>query len=103
MCGIAGLVRWDGPAPDSSEIHAMCEAIEHRGPDDEGIFVGDHVGIGMRRLSIIDLATGHQPVSNEDGSVWVVFNGEIYNYKELRRDLEQRGHVFSTATDTETI
>ncbi|MBF8300103.1 MAG: Asparagine synthase, glutamine-hydrolyzing [Acidobacteria bacterium] len=81
----------------------MCGAMVHRGPDDEGIYLGDGVAIGMRRLSIIDLDNGHQPVSNEDGSVWIVFNGEIYNYRELRRELEGRGHTFRTASDTETI
>ena len=81
----------------------MCMTMFHRGPDDEGIFLGEGVGLGMRRLSIIDLNSGHQPIGNEDGSVQVVLNGEIYNFRELRRDLESRGHVFSTRTDTETI
>lgn len=81
----------------------MCDPIRHRGPDDEGFHVEGGCAIGMRRLSIIDLATGHQPISNEDGSVWVVFNGEIYNYSELRAWLEQRGHHFSTHSDTETL
>ncbi len=103
MCGIAGLMRWDGPAPTAADAHAMCDVMVHRGPDDEGLYVGDGVALGMRRLSIIDLATGHQPVRNEDGTVWVVFNGEIYNFKELRRDLEGRGHRFYTTSDTETI
>ena len=81
----------------------MCSAIVHRGPDDEGVYLGDGVALGMRRLSIIDLEGGHQPIANEDGSVWIVFNGEIYNYRELRRELERRGHVFQTDSDTETI
>jgi asparagine synthase (glutamine-hydrolysing) len=81
----------------------MCSVIRHRGPDDEGIHVEPGVGLGMRRLSIIDLAGGRQPIHNETGSVWVVFNGEIYNYRELRRDLEARGHAFATSSDTETI
>jgi asparagine synthase (glutamine-hydrolysing) len=81
----------------------MCQTLFHRGPDDEGIHVDGPVGLGMRRLSIIDLAGGHQPLCNEDGTVWVVFNGEIYNYRELRPDLEARGHVFATNSDTETI
>jgi len=81
----------------------MCDQIRHRGPDDEGFHVEGGCAIGMRRLSIIDLATGHQPISNEDGSAWVVFNGEIYNYGELRAWLEQRGHRFSTHSDTETL
>jgi len=85
------------------DIRGMCSAIVHRGPDDEGVYLGDGVALGMRRLSIIDLEGGHQPISNEDRSVWIVFNGEIYNYRELRRDLERRGHVFQTDSDTETI
>ena len=103
MCGIAGIVRWDNRPVLEHEIRAMCGAMVHRGPDDEGIYLGDGVAIGMRRLSIIDLSNGHQPVSNEDGSVWIVFNGEIYNYQELRRDLITRGHSFRTNSDTETI
>ena len=103
MCGIAGIVRWDGRPVLESEVRAMCAAMVHRGPDDEGIYVGDGVALGMRRLSIIALDSGHQPVSNEDGSVWVVFNGEIYNYRELRRALQGRGHTLGTASDTETI
>jgi asparagine synthase (glutamine-hydrolysing) len=81
----------------------MCRTIRHRGPDDEGIYVGEGVAMGMRRLSIIDLATGHQPIGNEDGTVQVVFNGEIYNYAALRTELERRGHRFQTGSDTETI
>jgi asparagine synthase (glutamine-hydrolysing) len=88
---------------EASTIHRMCQAIVHRGPDDEGIFVKDGTGLGMRRLSIIDLSGGHQPVFNEDRSVWVVFNGEIYNFPELRGELEKRGHRFYTHTDTEVI
>ena len=103
MCGIAGIVRWDGQPVYESEIRAMCGVMAHRGPDDEGVYVGDGVAIGMRRLSIIDLGGGDQPISNEDGTIWIVFNGEIYNYQELRRDLERRGHVFKTHSDTETI
>lgn len=104
MCGIAGIVSAAADDRiDASTIHRMCEAIVHRGPDDEGIFVKDGTGLGMRRLSIIDLSGGHQPVFNEDRSVWVVFNGEIYNFPELRADLEKRGHRFYTKTDTEVI
>ena len=84
-------------------MRAMCDLIRHRGPDDEGFYTDGGCGIGMRRLSIIDLSTGHQPISNEDGTIWVVFNGEIYNYQELRRDLIQRGHRFATNSDTETL
>lgn len=81
----------------------MCAALYHRGPDDEGIHVGSGIGLGFRRLSIIDLAGGHQPIANEDETVWVMLNGEIYNYLELRRDLENRGHRFATHSDTESI
>jgi len=103
MCGIAGIVRWDGTQVEEGDVRAMCRAMAHRGPDEEGLYLGDGVGLGMRRLSIIDLDGGQQPVTNEDRTVWVVFNGEIYNYKELRRQLEQRGHTFRTSSDTETI
>ncbi len=103
MCGIAGVVSRGGRTVLAEEIRAMCDVMTHRGPDGEGLYVAEGVGLGMRRLSIIDLETGSQPIRNEDGSVWVVFNGEIYNYKALRRDLEARGHSFYTATDTETI
>lgn len=103
MCGIAGIVRWDGGPPPAEAVRAMCDRLVHRGPDDEGYYVDAAAALGMRRLSIIDLETGHQPVSNEDGTLWVVFNGEIYNFKELRRDLEARGHRFRTTSDTETI
>ena len=105
MCGIAGIMSFAGQPVSLDELREMCAAISHRGPDDEGLYLGrdKSVGLGMRRLSIIDLQTGRQPVHNEDGTVWVVFNGEIYNFRDLRRTLEQRGHVFSTATDTEVI
>jgi asparagine synthase (glutamine-hydrolysing) len=104
MCGIAGVVHTHSDdAVDNATVHRMCEAIVHRGPDDEGIFVKDGVGLGMRRLSIIDLAGGHQPVFNEDKTIWIVFNGEIYNFPELRGELEKRGHRFYTHTDTEVI
>src|ERR1051326_3467687 len=79
----------------------MADAIRHRGPDDEGYYRSGSLGFGFRRLSIIDLNTGHQPLCNEDGTVWIVFNGEIYNYQELRSALQNRGHVFRTRTDTE--
>src|SRR5207249_3069280 len=78
-------------------VRAMCAALRHRGPDGEGVYVAPGVALGMRRLSIIDLRTGDQPVANEDGTAWVVFNGEIYNYRELRHDLEGRGHRFPTS------
>ena len=104
MCGICGKLNFDREARISPAlIKAMADAIRHRGPDDEGYFVSGPIGLGFRRLSIIDLTTGHQPISNEDGSVWIVFNGEIYNYQELREYLLSKGHVFSTQTDTEVI
>lgn len=102
MCGIAGFLLRDGKAQEG-EVRAMCDLIRHRGPDDEGIYTDGSCGIGVRRLTIIDLSTGHQPISNEDGSIWVVFNGEIYNYQQLRQDLIQRGHRFATNSDTETL
>jgi asparagine synthase (glutamine-hydrolysing) len=104
MCGIAGM--WFGktgrPA-DGALLKRMCDQIVHRGPDDQGVHVKDVIGLGMRRLSIIDLSTGHQPIFNEDGTVCVVFNGEIYNFQELRDELERLGHKFSTRSDTEVI
>jgi asparagine synthase (glutamine-hydrolysing) len=108
MCGIAGFVDgMTGATRDRDSraalLHRMCDAIRHRGPDDEGVWVTPTTALGMRRLSIIDLSTGHQPIFNEDRSIWTVFNGEIYNYRELREDLIARGHCFYTATDTEVI
>jgi asparagine synthase (glutamine-hydrolysing) len=103
MCGIAGLLSLGEKPVFEDELQAMCDAIVHRGPDDAGYYVRDGVALGMRRLSIIDLSTGHQPVHNEDRSVWVVFNGEIYNFKDLRTSLESQGHRFYTGTDTEVI
>jgi asparagine synthase (glutamine-hydrolysing) len=102
MCGIAGYFLRDGAA-NFSTVKTMCDVIAHRGPDDEGFHVDGPCAIGMRRLSIIDLNTGHQPISNEDGTVWVVFNGEIYEYRELRADLVARGHKFRTQSDTEVL
>lgn len=104
MCGITGLVYHDrARAVSQEELQRMCDSLVHRGPDDEGFFRAGPVGLGARRLSIIDLVTGHQPIANEDGRIWVALNGEIYNYLELRKDLEQKGHRFSTQTDTEAI
>ena len=104
MCGICGKLQFDLQARVSPAlVKAMADTISHRGPDDEGYYVSGPIGLGFRRLSIIDLNTGHQPISNEDGSVWIVFNGEIYNYKELREVLLSQGHVFKTRTDTEVI
>jgi asparagine synthase (glutamine-hydrolysing) len=103
VCGIAGIVGRAGDVVDPVDVHRMCETLIHRGPDDEGIYAQGPVGLGIRRLSIIDIAGGHQPIHNEDESVWVVFNGEIYNFAELRKDLESRGHRFYTHSDTEVI
>ena len=104
MCGICGKLIFDQNGQVSRPLlEQMTAAIRHRGADDEGFYLSGQVGFGFRRLSIIDLATGHQPLSNEDGSVWVVFNGEIYNYRELRQELVARGHHFKTKTDTEVI
>ena len=103
MCGIAGLLRLGEKPVSKDEVQSMCDAMVHRGPNDAGYYAASEVVLGMRRLSIIDLETGHQPVHNEDQSVWVVFNGEIYNFKHLRADLELQGHRFYTDTDTEVI
>ncbi|MBI3894999.1 MAG: asparagine synthase (glutamine-hydrolyzing) [Acidobacteria bacterium] len=103
MCGIVGILSLEKKPVYLEELRWMSAAIAHRGPDEDGFYLGKMAGLGMRRLSIIDLKTGRQPISSEDGTVWVVFNGEIYNYKQLRRKLEQKGHCFSTTTDTETI
>src|ERR1700687_4401783 len=104
MCGICGKLIFDPAARVSASlIKSMADTISHRGPDDEGYFVSGSVGLGFRRLSIIDVSGGHQPLSNEDGTIHIVFNGEIYNYQELRQYLLGRGHVFRTQTDTETI
>ncbi|MEE4175229.1 MAG: asparagine synthase (glutamine-hydrolyzing) [Xanthomonadales bacterium] len=103
MCGIAGIYGLNGAAVDAGQVKAMCDALIARGPDDEGYYVQGAIGLGMRRLSIVDLANGQQPIANEDGTVQVVLNGEIYNFRELRRELEGRGHRFSTASDTEVI
>ncbi len=104
MCGICGLARPAAGAPVPAElIVRMCREIIHRGPDDEGVYVDDRVGLGNRRLSIIDLQTGHQPLSNEDGSIWIAYNGEAYNFAEVRDELIGRGHAFATKSDTETI
>jgi len=104
MCGIAGKFNFDPTHPiDRARLVAMTTVVSHRGPDADGFYVGDSVGLGHRRLSIIDLSTGDQPLCNEDGSVWVVFNGEIYNFAEVREQLLQAGHRFRTHSDTEVI
>jgi len=105
MCGIVGAFALEGPMPADvrESVRAMASAIVHRGPDDEGFFDADQVALGFRRLAIIDVSGGHQPMSNEDGSCWIIFNGEVYNHHDLRPILEAKGHVFRTHSDTETI
>src|SRR5208283_3172598 len=103
MCGICGIIGSTEPEPTQNVIRQMLGQMHHRGPDDEGIFVDESVALGMRRLSIIDLDGGRQPVFNADRTVVVVFNGEIYNFQELRNTLESRGYRFQTASDTEVI
>jgi len=104
MCGICGKLNFvKGVGVQPALIRAMMDAIRHRGPDDEGLHTASEVGLGFRRLAIIDLNSGHQPISNEDGTIWIVFNGEVYNYQELRKFLLSKGHVFRTQTDTEVI
>jgi asparagine synthase (glutamine-hydrolysing) len=104
MCGIAGILEFGRDTrANPAALREMCRAITHRGPDDEGFYTDGAVGIGMRRLSIVDVAGGHQPISNEDGTLWIVFNGEIYNHLALREQLIARGHRYSTHSDTETI
>ncbi|HRZ67238.1 MAG TPA: asparagine synthetase B, partial [Candidatus Omnitrophota bacterium] len=109
MCGICGIIDISGRSVGADAVKAMCSEMKHRGPDDEGIYLntpgrGPSAALGHRRLSIIDLSScAKQPMSNEDGSVWLVLNGEIYNYKELRPGLESRGHKFRSHSDTETL
>jgi asparagine synthase (glutamine-hydrolysing) len=104
MCGICGQINFLNEEPVEAEvIQRMAQAIAHRGPDDDGFFISGPVGLGFRRLSIIDLVGGHQPMTNAEKTVWVIFNGEIYNFKELRQELEGRGYEFATQCDTEVI
>jgi len=104
MCGIAGVLNLSpGAPPAESQLRQMLAMIRHRGPDEFGIYLDERVGLGNARLSIIDLSGGQQPISNEDGTLWIIFNGEIFNYVELRPELESRGHVFSTQSDTEVL
>src|SRR3989441_11112582 len=104
MCGIAGVIHRDPDQPVSRALlKCLCSALEHRGPDDEGLYVSGPVGLGMRRLSIIDLSGGQQPIFNEDGSKVIVFNGEVYNYRDLRQRLISAGHVLRSHSDTETV
>ncbi len=104
MCGIAGILEFGRDVRANAEaLREMCRVITHRGPDDEGFYTDGALGIGMRRLSIVDVAGGHQPLSNEDGTLWIVFNGEIYNHLALREQLIARGHRYNTHSDTETV
>ncbi|PYS77806.1 MAG: asparagine synthase (glutamine-hydrolyzing) [Acidobacteria bacterium] len=103
MCGITGIINLGGRAADGELLARMNAAIAHRGPDEEGAYLEGRVGLAMRRLAIIDLAGGQQPIANEDRTCWIVFNGEIYNYRELKKRLEDLGHTFSTDCDTEAI
>src|SRR2546422_5599010 len=102
MCGISGFMYFDDAPVEERTIRNMSDIQAHRGPDESGVYIGKGVALAHRRLSIIDLSSGQQPLSNEDGSVWISFNGEIYNYLELKRNLEGR-HRFRTRSDTETI
>ncbi|MCB4790790.1 MAG: asparagine synthase (glutamine-hydrolyzing) [Elusimicrobia bacterium] len=102
MCGIAGIYNLNDKPVRETVLRSMTDILEHRGPDDSGTYINYNIGLGMRRLSIIDLKTGHQPIHNEDNSLWIVFNGEIYNYLDLHKDLEKK-HNFSTKSDTEVI
>src|ERR1041384_7643759 len=102
MCGIAGIVASELlSADDRQRLPRMRDVVAHRGPDDAGEYHDERAALGHRRLSIVDLAAGHQPLSNEDGSVWIVFNGEIYNHAEIRPELEAQGHVYRTRCATE--
>src|SRR5262245_13323477 len=103
MCGIAGYIASEGAPPNRSLIEAMTTRLAHRGPDGAGYYCDSFVALGHRRLSIIDLSGGAQPLGNEDGSIQITFNGEIYNYQELRRGLVERGHCFRTQSDTEVL
>src|SRR5712675_1881198 len=104
MCGICGKLEFDSGAKVAPELlDRMMHAIAHRGPDGTGKYISGPAGLGHTRLAIIDLSTGDQPLSNEDGTIWTVFNGEIYNFAELRTELQQSGHRFRSNTDTEVI
>ena len=103
MCGIAGFVTRDRDPRASGVLDQMTASLRHRGPDDSGFYADEIASLGHRRLSIIDLVTGHQPMSNEDGSLWVIYNGEIFNHVSVRQGLEKAGHDYRTRSDTETI
>jgi asparagine synthase (glutamine-hydrolysing) len=104
MCGIVGILKFDrGETPEEARLKRMRDVLRHRGPDGEGLWIDGPVGLGHRRLAIVDVAGGQQPMANEDGSVWITYNGEIYNHSVLRPDLEAKGHRYQTRSDTETI
>jgi len=103
MCGICGFAGTPVPGSPAELLERMCARLTHRGPDDQGTLVLDGMGLGIRRLSIIDLDGGHQPIHNEDQTQWVVLNGEIYNFRELAGELTAAGHTFYTRSDTEAI
>src|SRR3990167_4791108 len=103
MCGIVGYFNVARPERYPGLLERMCNTISHRGPDDAGVFEDGRIGLGVRRLSIIDLPGGHQPMSSDDGSAWIAFNGEAYNYQDLRACLEKQGCRFRTHSDTEVI
>src|SRR5665647_3040763 len=105
MCGIAGIYNYHSIKEPSTEINVkkMLSLIRHRGPDESGVYLGSKIGIGNVRLSIIDLSSGQQPMSDETGRYWIVYNGEIFNYKELRTDLIKKGIQFKTTSDTEVV
>ena len=104
MCGIVGIFNLNSEAVNRQLLTQMTRLLAHRGPDDEGIYISENLGFGHRRLSIIDLSSrGHQPMSNEDESVWITYNGEIYNHRSLRQQLQKDGHQYKSQTDTETI
>src|SRR5438128_11045232 len=105
MCGICGIAIPENlnRSIDETALIRMRDSLTHRGPDDAGVLIEGQVGLGHRRLSIVDLAGGHQPMTNEDGRVWITYNGEVYNHRDLRQSLERGGHVYQTASDTDTI
>src|SRR5712691_1014744 len=104
MCGIVGILALDPREPvDPERLRRMRDALRHRGPDGEGLYLDGPVGLGHRRLAIVDVEGGRQPMANEDGTAWITFNGEIYNHAQLRPGLEARGHLYRTRSDTETI
>jgi asparagine synthase (glutamine-hydrolysing) len=104
MCGICGIVSIDNQNNRFSElVNQMTDSMSHRGPDEEGFHLDGHIALGVRRLSIIDIKNGNQPIYNEDKSLVIIFNGEIYNHNELKAFLENKGHIFNSSSDTETI